>query len=86
MGRKGRSSHRGATIPALGHSRREIAQLDRKVRQKGYSLVPLRLYFTAAGYAKLEVGLGRGKRQYDKREALKEADEQRRADRAVAER
>ena len=67
-------------------SRREIAQLERKVRQKGFTLVPLRLYFNSAGYAKLEVGLGRGKRQYDKREALKEADEKRRADRAVAER
>lgn len=67
-------------------SRREIAQLERKVRQKGYTLVPLRLYFSAGGYAKLEIGLGRGKRQYDKREALKEADEKRRADRAVAER
>ena len=67
-------------------NRRQISQLERKVRQKGYTLVPLRLYFTPRGYAKLEVGLGRGKRLFDKREALKEADEKRRTDRALAER
>jgi SsrA-binding protein len=66
-------------------SRREIAQLERKVRQKGYTLVPLRLYFNDSGYAKLEIGLGRGKRLFDKREALKEADAKRNTERAVAE-
>ncbi len=67
-------------------SRREITKLERQVRQKGYTLVPLRLYFSEAGYAKLEVGVGRGKRQFDKREALKEADEKLRTARAAAER
>jgi SsrA-binding protein len=66
--------------------RREIMQLDRRVRQKGYTLIPLRIYFSARGYAKVEVGLCRGKRQYDKREAIKERDERRRTDRALAER
>ena len=67
-------------------SRRQIEQLERKVRQKGYTLVPLRLYFTPRGLAKLEVGLGRGKRQFDKREALKEADDKLRTARALSER
>lgn len=66
--------------------RREISQLDRRVRQKGYTLIPLRIYFSAGGYAKLEVGLCRGKRQYDKRETIKERDDRRRTERALAER
>ena len=66
--------------------RRELDQLDRRVRQKGYTLIPLRMYFSDRGYAKVEVGVCRGKRQYDKREAIKERDERRRTDRALAER
>ena len=66
--------------------RAEITRLQRQVRQKGYTLIPLRMYFTARGYAKLEVGMCRGKRQYDKRETLKARDEQRSTERALAER
>ena len=64
----------------------EIKRIDRRVREKGYTLIPLRMYFSDRGYAKLEVGVCRGKHQYDKREALKERDEQRRTARALAER
>jgi SsrA-binding protein len=63
----------------------EIRRLDRQVRQKGYTLVPLRMYFAASGYAKVELGLARGKRQFDKREAIAERDAQRRDDRALQE-
>src|SRR2546425_7375407 len=49
--------------------RKEISSLIGKVRQKGYTLIPLRVYFTR-NHAKGEVGLGRGKKQYDKREAI----------------
>jgi SsrA-binding protein len=61
---------------------REIATLVGKVKQKGYTLIPLRLYF-ARNRAKVEVGLARGKRQYDKRQALAEADAKREMERAV---
>lgn len=60
----------------------EIASLAGKARQKGYTLIPLRLYF-ARNHAKVEVGLGRGKRQYDKRQALAEADAKREMERLV---
>ena len=60
----------------------EIASLVGKVRQKGYTLIPLRIYF-ARNRAKVEVGLARGKRQYDKREALAAADAKREMERAV---
>ena len=61
---------------------KEIASLVGKVKQRGYTLIPLRLYFTR-NHAKVEVGLGRGKRQYDKRQALAEADARREMERAI---
>jgi len=57
--------------------RREIFRLARQVSEKGLTLIPLRLYFKA-GHAKVELGLARGKRLYDKREAIRERDEVRR--------
>ena len=65
--------------------RNEIRRLDRVIQQKGYTLIPLKIYFTGRGYAKVELGLGKGKRKYDKREAIKERDFQRQAARALGE-
>lgn len=65
----------------LLHSK-EIASLIGKVKQRGYTLIPLRLYF-ARNRAKVEIGLGRGKRQYDKRHALAQADARREMERAL---
>src|SRR5947209_5478992 len=62
--------------------RKEISSLIGKVRQKGYTLIPLRVYF-ARNRAKVEVGLARGKRQYDKREAIAERDAKREIARAM---
>jgi SsrA-binding protein len=60
----------------------EIATLNGKVRQRGYTLVPLRLYFHG-NWAKVEVGLARGKKLYDKRQALAEREAQRQMERAL---
>lgn|SRR5690625_2847454 len=62
--------------------RREIDKLYGQVQQKGYTIVPLRLYIKN-GYAKLLIGLGRGKKLYDKRETLKQKQMQRDIDRAI---
>lgn len=62
--------------------RKQIATLIGKVKQKGYTLIPLRIYF-ARNHAKVEVGLGRGKRQYDKRQAMAERDAKREIERAM---
>src|SRR4030081_771424 len=62
--------------------RKQIASLIGKGRQKGYTLIPLRVYFSR-NHAKVEVGLARGKRQYDKREAIAERDAKREIARAV---
>jgi SsrA-binding protein len=56
--------------------RKEIASLIGKVRQKGYTLIPLRLYFNR-NHVKVEVGLGRGKKEYDKRASIAEKDAKR---------
>jgi SsrA-binding protein len=63
----------------------EIKKLSIKVEQRGYTLVPLRVYFKR-GYAKVELGLGRGKHSYDKRQDLKNKDAQRDMERAVKDR
>ena len=55
---------------------REISRLSGKIAERGLTLVPLKLYFTK-GRAKLEVGLARGKKLHDKREAIRERDERR---------
>jgi SsrA-binding protein len=51
--------------------RREIRRLERQVAQKGYTIVPTRLYFKN-GRVKVEIALARGKRQYDKRQAVRD--------------
>jgi SsrA-binding protein len=56
--------------------RREITQLIGKVAERGLTLVPLRLYFKE-GRAKVEIGLARGKKLHDKRDALRERDARR---------
>jgi SsrA-binding protein len=60
----------------------EILKLNSKVREKGYTLVPLKMYFRD-GRAKVELGLARGKRQYDKRDDLAQRDAQRAIARAL---
>lgn len=60
----------------------QIQRLIGKTAERGLTLVPLRIYFTH-GLAKLELGLARGKRTYDRRESLKERDAQMQIDRAM---
>ena len=62
--------------------RKEISSLIGKVKQRGYTLIPLRIYISR-NHAKVEVGLARGKRQYDKREAIAARDAKREIERAM---
>ncbi|NLK07891.1 MAG: SsrA-binding protein SmpB [Firmicutes bacterium] len=64
--------------------KREIVRLLGQTQQRGFTLVPLRIYFRR-GRAKIELGLAKGKRLYDKREAIARRDERRRIDRALKE-
>lgn len=61
---------------------KEIAELARRTQERGYTLVPLRVYFKD-GIAKVEVGLARGKRSYDKRQTMAEREARREAERAL---
>ncbi|HBV98395.1 MAG: SsrA-binding protein [Peptococcaceae bacterium BICA1-7] len=61
--------------------RHEIMRLLGKVREKGYSLIPLKMYFKR-GWAKVELGLGKGKKLYDKRDDMAERDAKRDMERA----
>jgi len=61
---------------------KEIVELQRGTHEKGHTLVPLRVYFKD-GRAKLELALARGKRAYDKRQALAERDAKRETERAM---
>ena len=65
--------------------RREISRLTGKIAERGLTLVPLRLYFKS-GRAKVELGLGRGKKLHDKRSAIRERDVKREMDKAARER
>lgn len=66
--------------------RRQLNKFLSSIRRKGMTLVPLKLYFNAKGRAKLELGLGRGKRTVDKRNTIKERDWQRDKARVMRER
>jgi SsrA-binding protein len=65
--------------------RSEIDRIERRTSEKGFTLVPLSLYFKD-GRAKVEIGLARGKRQYDKRQTLAEKDARRDIEREVGRR
>jgi SsrA-binding protein len=54
--------------------KRELEKLQTKIKEKGYSIVPLRIYFNKRRFVKMEIGLGKGKKHYDKRETVKERD------------
>lgn len=60
--------------------RREIRRLSGKTQEKGFTLVPLKVYFSK-GKAKVEIALARGKKDYDKRERIKQKEEAREMDR-----
>jgi len=63
--------------------RKEIRKLIGQTQQKGLTLVPLRIYFTPGGLAKVELALARGKRAYDRRETIKQREAGREMERAM---
>ena len=60
----------------------EIERIGQKVQAKGYTIVPLELYFIG-GRAKVEIALAKGKQEWDKRQSLREAQDKREAERAM---
>jgi SsrA-binding protein len=62
-------------------NRKELKKLQRKTRESGLTIITLRIFMADSGYAKLEIGLARGKKEYDKRETIKRKDTQRQMER-----
>ena len=73
-------NHETLRVRKLLFHQHEIRKLYAKANEKGYSLIPLKVYFKN-GKAKVSIGLGRGKRAFDKREAIKQRDAKRDLDR-----
>ncbi len=63
--------------------KRELGKLAKKLKESGLTIVPLKMFVTERGLAKLEIALAKGKKIYDKRETLKEKDTRRDMDRAM---
>ena len=74
-------NHKARSERKLLLHKRELRSLQRNVQAKGLTIVPLKLFTNEKGMAKIEIGLCRGKKTYDKRESLKESDSKRDLDR-----
>ncbi|MGZ3846336.1 MAG: SsrA-binding protein SmpB [Flavisolibacter sp.] len=64
-------------------NKRELKKLQTKIKEKGYTIIPLRLFFNEKNLAKVEIGLGKGKKLHDKRETIKQRDTERELKRYV---
>ena len=64
-------------------SKKEIAKISKAIADPGYTLIPLRVFINDRGYAKLVVGIARGKKQYDKRHSINEREDKRILDRMM---
>jgi len=80
----GHSSHEPKRPRKLLMHRQEINRLQGRVQEKGYTMIPLRLYLKENKRAKVEIALARGKKLYDKRQALRKRDAEREMERELA--
>lgn len=62
-------------------NKKEISKIKKAADEPGFTIVPIRMFINDKGYAKLVIGIGRGKRQYDKRQSIKEREDKRHIDR-----
>ncbi len=54
--------------------KKELKKMEAKIKEKGFTIVPLKVFFTDEHFVKIEIGLGRGKKDHDKRQTIKERD------------
>ena len=64
-------------------NKKEIAKLEKHLKTKGNTIVPLKIYISDKGWAKVEIATARGKKTHDKRQSIKEKDDKRAMDRAM---
>ncbi len=77
------NNHQPARERKLLLQKKELIKLERKTKESGLTIIPLRLFINERGYAKLQIALAKGKKLHDKRDSLKEKDTNREMDRAV---
>lgn len=63
-------------------NRKEINKLEKKIKERGFSLIPISLFTNSKGLVKIDIALARGKRQFDKRQSIKQKDISREIDRS----
>ena len=81
--RGGYTNHEPTRKRKLLLKRNELDKLRKKIKDVGLTIVPLRLYIAASGYAKIDIALSKGKKTHDKRESIKERDTKRQLDRVM---
>ena len=64
-------------------NKKELKKIERLVKETGYTIVPTRIFLNERGLAKVNIAVARGKKQYDKRQSLREKDDKRAMDRAM---
>jgi SsrA-binding protein len=57
--------------------KKELNKIIQKLKEKGLTIVPLKIYFNERGFAKIQIGLGKGKKLYDKRDSIKQRESER---------
>ena len=76
------NNHAPHRIRKLLLNKQELKKLERKTKESGLTIVPLRMFLNERGLAKLEIALAKGKKKHDKRETIKEKDQKREMERA----
>ena len=74
-------NHRPKSTRKLLLNKRELKKLEKEVKNVGLTIIPLRLFINDKGFAKLDIGLAKGKKLYDKRDTIKDRDNKRNLDR-----
>ena len=77
----GYANHESRRDRKLLLKKQELKKLLRRVKEKGFSIIPYRVYFSDRNFVKVEIALAQGKKSYDKRESIKEKDNKRNLDR-----
>ena len=62
-------------------NKKEIQKIEKSSEDTGYTIIPLRVFINERGLAKMQIGIGRGKKQYDKRQSIREREDKRNIDR-----
>lgn len=77
------NNHRVRRDRKLLLNKKEIAKISKAAEQPGFTVVPIRIFINERGYAKLVIGIGKGKKQYDKRQSIKEREDKRNIERVM---